>query len=243
NGNAIHAASGLPVVWDFRSLDVMLGGQGAPLVPAGDKLLFSAYDICLNLGGIANLSMDTGGARKAFDICFANMGLNYLAAKAGKVFDVNGNLSASGELNKGMLRSLTKIYSTLRRSRPSLGREFFERKIRPLLDDDTISIADRLRTFTESIAAEIAAALPPGGKKKNMLCTGGGAFNAFLMSRILEHCEPYSELILPDEEIVKFKEALVFAFLGVLRITGRHNCLKSVTGASRDNTGGVVVGW
>ncbi len=92
NGNAIHAASGLPVVNDFRSLDVRLGGQGAPLVPAGDKILFTERDVCLNLGGIANLSVDVQKKRRAFDVCFVNMGLNYLAGKVGKSYDKDGDL-------------------------------------------------------------------------------------------------------------------------------------------------------
>jgi anhydro-N-acetylmuramic acid kinase len=243
NGNALHAVAKLPVVSDFRTLDVMLGGQGAPLVPAGDQWLFGEYDVCLNLGGIANLSATTSRQRIAFDICFANMGLNYLAAKAGKTFDAGGNLASEGELRPSMLKALSGVYAKLRSKRPSLGREIFEQRIKPILEEDSSSISDRLRTFTESIAIEIAQAVLQDKKKVTVLCTGGGAVNSFLITRLLDHCGDRAELILPEDDIIKFKEALVFAFLGVLRVCGEPNCLKSVTGAIHDNAGGVLAGF
>lgn len=245
NGNAIHAASGLPVVNDFRSLDVRLGGQGAPLVPAGDKILFSAYDVCLNLGGIANLSLDVRQQRRAYDVCFVNMGLNYLAEKLGKSYDKNGGFASEGEVNAPLLKALTKAYTTFRNTRPSLGREIFEQKIRPLIDNEQISIHDRLNTLTESSALEIANALAGYGKSKrvSVLCTGGGAYNSYLMSRLLHYVGDEASLIIPDDEVIKFKEAMIFAFLGVLKLRGEVNCLSSVTGASKDCSGGVLTGF
>jgi anhydro-N-acetylmuramic acid kinase len=243
NGQALHAACGLPVVYDFRSLDVLLGGEGAPLVPAGDKFLFSEYDVCLNLGGIANLSMDIKGKRIAYDVCFMNMGLNYLAAKAGKSFDAHGAMASDGAVHTPLWRALAKIYTGLRKKRPSLGREIFEKQIQPLLDDESISIADRLRTFTESAAAEIASVIMSSNEKAKVLCTGGGAFNSFFVLRLLELCSDHATLIIPDEEVVKFKEALVFAFLGVLRLRNEVNCLNTVTHASRNSSSGLTVGF
>lgn len=243
NGNAIHAVTGLPVVCDFRSMDVLRGGEGAPLVPAGDKFLFSGYDICLNLGGIANLSMEVHRERIAFDVCFTNMALNYLALKAGKKFDPNGQMAGAGDVNRILLRKLNTLYKKFRHNRPSLGREIFEEKIRPLLDDDAVPLRDRLATLTESAAHEIARAIPANRKIRKVLCTGGGAFNSFLISRILELGGDRLTLILPDEDIIKFKEAVVFAFLGVLRVRDEVNCLKSVTGATRDSSAGVLVGF
>jgi anhydro-N-acetylmuramic acid kinase len=243
NGNAIHAASGLPVVNDFRSLDVRLGGQGAPLVPAGDKLLFREFDVCLNLGGIANLSVDVRQQRKAYDICFVNMGLNYLSGKLGKPFDRNGDLASEGEVKPALLKSLTKIYSSFRNDRPSLGREIFELRVRPLLDDEGIDIRDRLNTFVESSSLEIANAIAAYKRKVSVLCTGGGAYNAYLMSRLLHYSGDDVSLIKPEDEVIKFKEAVVFAFLGVLKVRGEVNCLSSVTGASRNNSGGVMTGF
>jgi anhydro-N-acetylmuramic acid kinase len=241
NGHSLHAASALPVVNDFRSLDVALGGEGAPLVPAGDKVLFNEYEVCLNLGGIANLSHDEKGKRIAYDICFVNMGLNYLAAKLNKDFDKDGEVASEGSINKKLLTRLDKIYDKLKTKRPSLGREIFERQIKPLLDDENISIPDKLRTLTESAAAEIIKALPNG--PANVLCTGGGAFNAFLIYAMLSKCRDNISIVIPDEEVVKFKEALVFAFLGVLKVRNEINCLKSVTGASRDSSGGLQIGF
>ena len=243
NGNSIHAVTGLPVVYNFRDLDVALGGEGAPLVPAGDKFLFSQYDVCLNLGGIANLSRDIGKKRAAFDICFCNMGLNYLMNSIGKEYDEGGSMASEGEINKPLLRGLNRVYEKLRGKRPSLGREIFEKQIKPLVDNEAITLKDRLRTLTESAASEIATAILAEGKSPKVLCTGGGTFNSFLISRILEHCADNATLIIPEEDVIKFKEAMVFAFLGVLKVRGEVNCLKSVTGATRDSCSGVITGF
>lgn len=242
NGNALHAACGIPVIYDFRSLDVQLGGEGAPLVPVGDKLLFAEYDVCLNLGGIANLSMDIKKQRIAYDICFINMGLNYLMEKIGKAFDDRGELASTGSVNTAMLGKLNRVYAALRLKRPSLGREIFEQRIQPILDEPGIPIEDKLRTVIESSAAEIASAVVSVKENAKVLCTGGGTFNAFFVSCLLEHFRDRAALIIPEEEVVKFKEALVFSFLGVLRLLKQPNCLKSVTGATRDSSGGVLVG-
>lgn len=241
--HALHAASGKSVVGDFRSMDVALGGQGAPLVPLGDQLLFQDYEVCLNLGGIANISQQVKGKRVAFDVCFANMGLNYLASKAGKPYDEGGAMAADGELDSRMLSELSKVYTKLNTERPSLGREFFEQKIKPVLDREEISIVNRLHTFTESIAIAIASSFQYSNKRITVLCTGGGAFNACLLYRIIEHCGDRADLVVPDAAVLKFKEALVFAFLGIRRVRNEINCLKSVTRASRDSSSGVLVGF
>jgi len=244
NGNALHAASGIPVVCDFRSLDVMLGGEGAPLVPVGDKLLFGEFDVCLNLGGIANLSMDKKGKRIAHDICFCNMGLNYLMSTIGKSYDAGGKLSAAGEIDFPMLKKLDKVYASIGgNKRPSLGREIFERTIRPVLDSPHKSLPNKLRTFTASAAKEIAKAILASKKQSTVLCTGGGTYNSFLISQVLEQCGDNATLIIPDENIIKFKEALVFAFLGVLKVRGEINCYQSVTGASRNSSVGILAGF
>jgi anhydro-N-acetylmuramic acid kinase len=243
NGNALHSVVGRPVVCDFRSLDVMLGGEGAPLVPVGDKVLFSEYDGCLNLGGIANLSLDHKGQRIAYDICFCNMGLNYLMSKVGKDFDAGGKLSSTGVVNEQMLANLSKACSPFRKKRPSLGRELFESKFKPLLDIPGVALKDKLRTFTACCVNEMAYAITSAKKNANVLCTGGGAFNSFLMAELCCRCGDDATLIIPEDDIVKFKESIVFAFLGVLRVTGETNCLKSVTGASRNSSSGVLIGF
>lgn len=241
DGNALHAACGFPVVCDFRSLDVALGGEGAPLVPIGDALLFGDYDVCLNLGGIANISFAEHGKRRAFDICIANMALNYLAGQCGKKYDKNGELAASGTVHPDLLGEIQHEYKSLHTRRISLGREFFEHHIRPLLDRCKITTNDKLATCVESIALEVVRALP-SGKKLEVLCTGGGAFNTFLLYRLLEHGGDRVQFIVPDAEVVKFKEAIIFALLAVLRLRGEPNTLKSVTGARRDAVSGLCIG-
>lgn len=243
NGYSLHVASGLPVICDFRMQDVAFGGEGAPLVPAGDKLLFHEYDVCLNLGGIANLSVDVKGKRLAYDICFCNMGLNFLAGEASMKYDKNGELAAEGTVNKGMLKSLDKIYSKLRRKRPSLGREIFEKEVLAVIKDKSIPLEDRLCTFTESAAREICDAIKDHRPRARVLCTGGGTFNAFLIARMLDNGGDDITFMIPDEDVVKFKEAMVFAFLGVLRVRNEINCFSSVTHALRDSSSGTMIGF
>ncbi len=243
NGYSLYAASGLPVVCDFRTEDVAFGGEGAPLVPAGDKSLFHEYDVCLNLGGIANLSRDVKGTRYAFDICFCNMGLNLLAMEASKSFDKNGSMAASGSVNGQLLKKLNNINRQFRSKRPSLGREIFEAKLQNPLGDKSLPLEDRLCTFTESAAVEISHAILSHKKGARVLCTGGGAFNSYLISRMLQHGGDDITFVIPEEEVVKFKEALIFAFLGVLRTRNEVNCLKSVTRASKDSSAGTMIGF
>ncbi len=242
DGNAMHAKIGFPIVFDFRSLDLALGGEGAPLVPIGDKYLFSDFDICLNLGGIANLSMDVNGKRKAFDICFCNMLLNYLSMKAGKDFDKNGIMARKGTVNKLLLNSLQKIYNRNQKKKPSLSREGFETEFQTLLDNESISLNDRMRTACESIADEIAYSIPDSKKKMKLLATGGGSSNEFLIQLIENKLSSITKVIIPSRTIINFKEAMVFAFLGVLRLRGENNVLKSVTGSTHNSCSGVLIG-
>ncbi len=239
DGNAIAAEAGIPVVYDFRSLDVALGGQGAPLVPIGDRLLFGNYGVCLNLGGIANLSFEHGSGRLAFDICPANMLLNFLAEKEGASYDRGGTVAASGRIDAGLLSRLNGLDYYRLTGTKTLGREWFLSAMVPLLSGSDLPARDLLRTAVEHIAVQVAAALPSGSKDR-MLVTGGGAHNDFLMERIRDAAP--CDVVVPDEALVDFKEALVFALLGVLRVRGDINCLATVTGATRDSSGGVVAG-
>lgn len=243
SGNALHATTSLPVIYDFRSLDVLYGGQGAPLVPIGDKYLFGQYDVCLNLGGIANLSLEHKKERIAYDVCFLNMGLNHLAQKLNKKYDVSGRLASKGEINKTLLTKLDTVYAGMAKNHPSLGREIFEERIQPLLDSNAGSVEDKLRTFTESAAGQLVSTIKKYGSHKTVCCTGGGSFNSFLIYRLVERAGDDITFAIPEEAIINFKEAIVFAFLGVLRIRNEANSLKAVTGASRDSSGGVMVGF
>jgi len=236
NGAAIASETGITTVCDFRSLDVALNGQGAPLVPIGDKLLFADFDYCLNLGGISNVSFEEKNKRIAFDISPANIVLNYLSRKKGKEFDKNGELASKGNIDKNLLNKLNYLKYYKQKHPKSLGIEWIEKNIFPLIEKSNTSIENKLRTFCEHIAIQISNVLK--NKNSKTLVTGGGAHNKFLIKKIKEYSE--SEIIIPDKKIIDFKEALIFAFLGVLRIRNEVNCLSSVTGADRDNCGGVV---
>ncbi|HEY5692378.1 MAG TPA: anhydro-N-acetylmuramic acid kinase [Cyclobacteriaceae bacterium] len=243
NGVAIFESSKLPVINDFRSLDVLKGGQGAPLVPVGDHHLFADFDVCLNLGGIANYSLNEKKKRVAADICFTNMGLNYLAGKMEMKFDKNGKQAAQGVVDVKMLMDLKTIYGKWKSTRPSLGRESFEMLIKPLLDNENISIQNRLRTFCESVSIEIESVIPKRKKKLKVLATGGGAFNQFLIEILQSKVVHKAVIIVPHKKIVNYKEAIVFGLLGMLRLKNKINVLKSVTGASTDTTAGTMIGF
>ncbi len=239
SGATLAVASGLPVVCDFRSGDVALGGQGAPLVPVGDELLFGQYAACLNLGGFANVSFrNTQLLRIAFDICPANMALNYLAREAGMLFDRDGKLAAEGCIDENLLAALLTL-PFFRASGPkSLGKEWFETEFRPLLDQSGCDIPSKLRTVCELIALMVAAAIPAETPGNGLLITGGGAHNAFLIECIRNRTG--MPVVIPPDLIVDFKEALIFAFLGVLFFEGEPNSLASVTGAVRDHCSGAL---
>lgn len=237
DGQQIANASGIKTVNDFRSEDVQKGGQGAPLVPVGDKFLFSEYPICLNIGGIANVSFDSDGKRVAFDICIANQALNYLAQQSGYDYDHNGDLASFGTINDELLNKLNDNSFYSKKYPKSLGREFFESNLKPLFEEMTISTEDALATFVEHIAVQIAVSVNQTEKTK-MLVTGGGAFNNFLISRIQHHS--IHEIVVPEKQVVDFKEAIIFAFLGLLRVQNKTNVLSSVTGASSDSCSGKI---
>lgn len=236
-GAAIAAETGLPVVSDFRTTDVALGGQGAPLVPIGDRMLFGSRTACLNLGGFANISFEEEENRIAFDVAPANIVLNHFALCAGMPFDRNGDLARSGSLNEPLLEELNALpfYST--KHPKSLGKEWVLESIFPLMNAEKIPLNDLLHTFCEHIAIQTGRALEKR-TEGSILVTGGGAFNTYLMERI-GHFAPL-RIDIPDRLTVEFKEALIFAFLGLLRWTNRVNCLKTVTGAKKDCTGGSI---
>jgi anhydro-N-acetylmuramic acid kinase len=237
SGAAIAAETGITNVCDFRSLDVALGGQGAPLVPIGDKLLFGEYDACVNIGGFTNLSYSQDRRRVAWDICPANFILNSEAKKLGFKMDESGTIARNGKLDQTLLQKLNSLDYYHSTGPKSLGREWVEKHILPLLVESKLNPETILRTFTEHIAVQTGKAL---SRKKGgpVLFTGGGAHNKFLMERIAALSNMKVEI--PDSETVDFKEALIFALLGVLRIRNENNCLAEVTGASRDNCGGSV---
>lgn len=235
NGATISAQTNTLTVCDFRIGDVALGGQGAPLVPIGDKLLFSEYDYCLNLGGFSNISYNKNGKRSAYDICPVNFVLNYFAEKCGFAFDKNGELGQKGNIHPQLLEQLNHLPYYRQEAPKSLGREWVENEFFPVLNTFTISDADKLRTVYEHIGIQLGNAV---SEKRKMLVTGGGAFNSFLIERIKANTT--AEIVIPPKDIINFKEAIIFAFLGVLRVKNINNCLASVTGAQNDSCGGIV---
>lgn len=233
DGHILQAMTKTPIVCDFRSLDVRLGGQGAPLVPIGDQLLFGEYSYCLNLGGFSNLSFSKDGKRRAFDICPANMALNHYAKKEGQAFDEKGQMARSGRLIPTLLDKLNALDHYQLKLPKSLGKEWFEAVFLPVVEADDRPSKDILRTMSEHIAIQIGKACPDG----TTLVTGGGAHNSFLMELIRSKSDSHFEI--PKAKLVDYKEALIFGLLGVLNLRGEVNCLASVTGASRDSVGGV----
>jgi anhydro-N-acetylmuramic acid kinase len=303
DGAAIAAETKLPVVTDLRALDIAFDGQGAPIVPIGEKMLWSGYDFFLNIGGIANISARThpnplqmertsgtpddekslqiSGSSKppspkgegglgdevyiAFDICPANRVLNMLANDAGKIYDEGGELAAGGSVNAALLEKLDQLDYYKRPFPKSLSNEFGTDIIYPMIKESGCTIPDALRTCVEHIAIQLISSIkniqystgniqystdkpPPLGDGGKLLATGGGAFNKFLMSRITDLLKGINlpagqtgiEVVIPGANLVNYKEALIMAFIGVLRWRQENNVLSSVTGATRDSIGGAL---
>lgn len=235
NGQIIASETQQKVVCDFRTQDVKLGGQGAPLVPVGDEFLFPQYDACLNLGGFANVSFREKNKRIAFDICPVNIVLNFYVNKLGFEYDDKGQVASAGKINIELLQELNQLEFYKIKPPKSLGLEWVQEYIFPVIDKENIEINDILRTFVEHVAIQITNSTK---KCKNVFITGGGVFNEFLMKRVEYHSN--LDIIIPNSQIINYKEALIFAFLGVLRVDNQVNCLKSVTGANKDHSSGKI---
>ena len=225
------------VVCDFRVQDVQLGGQGAPLVPIGDQILFPEYDYCMNLGGFSNVSFEENKTRIAFDISPVNTVLNFYANQLGLDYDDKGKISRTGKINDPLLSELNALDFYQKKHPKSLGFEFVKETVLPIIESHQISTADKLHTFTEHVALQIALALPK--KSGSLYITGGGAYNDFLIERIQFYL-PEMKIIIPSAKILEFKEALIFALLGVLKLRGEINVLSSVTGAKKNHSSGVI---
>lgn len=237
NGPYITSITGIKTICDFRSQDVALGGQGAPLVPIGDMLLFSEYDYCLNLGGFSNISMNENNQRIAYDICPVNIVLNHYVASLNIEYDDKGTIAASGIIDITLLNELNSLPFYNDEKPKSLGYEFIVETIFPIIDKYNLDIKDILRTFVEHVAMQITRKTNSEATK-TMLVAGGGVYNTFLINRLQSYTK--TQLVIPSDSIINYKEALVFALLGFLKDEGKNNCLKSVTGASKDHSSGVI---
>ena len=232
DGATIANITKIKTISNFRKLDVSLNGQGAPLVPIGDLYLFQKYKYCVNLGGFANISIKEKNKIIAFDICPANFLLNLISQRLGLEFDINGMNAEKGKIIEELLNKLNQLSFYRKKPPKSLGREWCEKHINPLLKN--YNSIDLLHTLCEHIGIQIGSFL----ENESALFTGGGTFNKYLISRISHYSK--SKIFIPSDKIIKFKEALIFAFLGVLKERNEVNSLKSVTGAIKDNCGGEI---
>ncbi len=236
-GDTIATVTNCTVINDFRSKDVAFGGQGAPLVPIGDRHLFGEYDFCINLGGFANISYEQDAKRIAFDICPVNIVLNYLTKQLGFPYDDEGNIASKGTFNEEMFQQLEALSFYHIKHPKSLGKEWVLNEFFPNINNFNISIEDKLCTIIHHISSQINKIINTN-PSATVLLTGGGTYNSFLINNLMSNSK--NNFIIPDKTIIEFKEALIFAFLGVLRFRNEDNCLSSVTGAKKDNCGGVI---
>lgn len=248
DGAAIASVVKLPVVTDLRSLDVAFGGQGAPIVPIGEKLLLHEHALLLNLGGIANLSVKTGDAYIAFDICAANRVLNMLAGEAGKEYDDGGHMAASGKLSEQLLFDLNQLSYYANPYPKSLANQFGTDTVYPIIQNYQLSVNDALYTYVEHIVQQVKSSVSQvlpllNGERQqlSLLVTGGGALNGYLTTRLTQELLPFNlETIIPSRTLIEFKEAMIMALIGVLRWREEYNVLATVTGADRNSIGGAL---
>ncbi len=247
DGATIAGVTGINTVSDLRSMDVALGGQGAPIVPMGEKLLLKDYTYCLNIGGIANISCKNPNDYIAFDICPANRVLNLLSSKEGKPFDDGGAIAKSGSVNTALLTLLNNLDYYQQAYPKSLDNDFGTGVVFPLIESFNLATADALKTYTEHIVQQVVYAIngmnavATSQSSAQLLITGGGAFNVFLVERIADTLKPFSiEVVIPNSDLINYKEALIMALLGVLRWREEDTVMRSVTGALRNSIGGAV---
>ncbi len=246
DGGALAAITGLPVVNDFRTQDIAINGEGTPLAPIVDTLLFKEYDFCLNLGGIANITYTKGTKVIAFDVTACNQVLNALAQVLGLLYDENGNVARKGEYLPSIAAKINALPYFKTNYPKSISNEWVRGKILPVFLDDSENIENKITTACHLIGQHISEAIEQiieqegmAAKSLTMLVSGGGVLNTFLIECIQKYCKSV-EIIIPNQEIINYKEAILMALLGVLRIENTANCLSSVTGATRDTIGGAI---
>ncbi|MBR9859747.1 anhydro-N-acetylmuramic acid kinase [bacterium] len=244
DGNSIYAQTGVPTVTNFRALDVVRGGEGAPLVALADHYLFSEFDMCLNLGGFANISANISGVRIAYDISPCNIVLNRIAREFDQEYDEDGAIAERGQIDYDLLADLNDIPFYSQEPPKSLGREWISKNFWSFVRNSTASKEDRMKTLCDHIAQQIGdnvydlASTEPAGKR--VFITGGGAFNKTLIEHLRSHTE--AEIVIPEDDVVNYKEALSFALLGILRVKNEINILANATGASENSVSGALYG-
>ena len=246
NGKRYYSQFKIPVVFDFRSYDVALGGQGAPLVPIGDALLFNTYDVCLNLGGISNISYSLEGERRAFDIGMFNTPINDLVQRLNLAYDLGGKIAESGKPIPELLDTLNSLSFFARTAPKSLGKEWYHETFFPLISSHQAPIENLVNTVTEHNVIQICKVLHRllTLTKQNtlrVLITGGGAHNTYALRRMRALVSENIRLEIPEKQLIDYKEALIFAFMGYLRSQNQINVYSSVTGASKDSCAGTLI--
>ena len=236
-GSTLAYQTGINVINDFRTRDVIAGGQGAPLVPIGDFNLFGGQaESFLNIGGFSNISFKKGNEIIAFDICPGNLPLNLLANRLGFEYDKNGELAKSGKIIHELLEKLNSLEYYQIPSPKSLGTEWLNETFNQLLKSN-FDTRDLMSTIVEHIAIQISSILI-NEEISSVFITGGGAKNLSLIDQIKNHFK--GEVIVPETKLIDFKEALVFAYLGALYLRNESNTITSVTGAERSVCSGVL---
>ncbi len=216
NGAYLAAVAGLPVVCDFRTVDIALSGQGAPLVPIGHSLLFPEYNFCLNLGGISNISFEADGRRVAYDIGACNMLLNNLAIALNLPYDINGDVARSGNLDQELFTQLNAPAYFTTAYPKSLGKEWVDKNSLQAIAHSAAIIPDKLHTACRHIAYQIAESvknIATNTNEQKLLVTGGGALNIYLIELIADELGPNIKVVVPEPELINFNEALIFALL------------------------------
>lgn len=238
NGANIATTTKISTICDLRSNDISLGGQGAPIVPIGEQYLFPKYKGFINIGGIANIAIHQDDHVLAYDVCPANTVLNQLSKKLGFEFDRNGLFASKGQIDSNLLKELNKFYFYDKSPPRSLHTDVIIQDFMPFFEASTCVIADKLATAVEHIAIQIANEINKYLILDEVLVTGGGALNTYLIDRIQSHSN--AKIVVPETALVNYKEALIMAFLAVLRLNEQENCLASVTGAQRNSVGGAL---
>lgn len=245
NGGVLSARLGLPVVCDFRSKDIGLGGKGTPLAPIVDSYFYNEYEVLINLGGICNLTFLSKKETIAWDVCPCNQLLNFLSEKMNLAYDKDGLIARNGKLNLDFLNILEKNPYYSEKYPKSLDNQYIKQNIIRELDSYTIPLEDQLHTTCIFVARQIKAAIQMAVKSlevawpEKILITGGSAHNAFLIQCIKEHCAP-SVVSIPDETIINYKEIILMALCAYLRVNNQENTLSEVTGSSRNSIGGAI---
>ncbi len=237
NQKELSSQLGKTVVCNFRKQDVAFGGQGAPLVPVGEYYLFSEYSACINIGGFANITLLKKPTLEAYDIAAANIVLNTYAEQLNLPYDEGGKIASTGKLINALLQQLEKISYYKKEPPKSLGVEWLSETLNPILNNfKNEPIPDLLYTYLIHLTNQILKALPKTGK---ILFTGGGTHNTFLIHLIKS--KSTAEICVPAPELIDYKEAMIFGFLGLLKNLKINNCLASVTGASHNHSSGDIL--